>query len=251
MNIRVDRKLYGGDFYQSRNNKTYVAATTIIPIVLKLIKNVEIESVVDFGCGVGTWLKACKESGVKNVKGLDGKWVERKYLEISKEEFQEVDFENKIKLNQKFSLAISLEVAEHITPENSDIFIQSIVKSSDIVLFSAAIPGQLGVNHYNEQWQSYWVEKFKKHDYIVVDAIRPVIWKDKSVPFWYRQNIFLYVNKNIIDSLDIDYCQNTIIDLVYPSLFLDRHLESISFKGSLKLFRRSIKKKVKIFFGMR
>jgi len=238
--------LYNDNFYHLRNNKTYTAASTIVPVVLNLVKNVD--SVVDFGCGVGVWLKAFKENGVNNVLGLDGEWVNKKYLEIDNKEFQEVDFENPISLNNSFSLAISLEVAEHITPENSDSFIHSIVKSSDIVLFSAAIPGQLGVNHCNEQWQSYWVEKFKKENYEVVDVIRPIIWKDESVPFWYRQNIFLYIKKEVVKELDIEYCKNTIIDLVYPHLFLDRHLESISTKGSLKLFRRSIKKKIKNLF---
>jgi len=235
-------KTYDDNFYKSRNNKTYPAASIIVPIIFDLLE--DIETVVDFGCGVGTWLKICKENGAKEILGLDGSWVNKQYLEIEQENFKEVNFENFIKLDKKYSLAISLEVAEHITEENSDNFIKSIANASDIVLFSAAIPGQDGTNHFNEQWQSYWVNKFKKENYNVIDIIRPIIWANEKIPFWYRQNIFLYANNNIIENLNINYCKNTIIDVVHPQLFYERHIESRSTKGSWKLFRRSIKKKL-------
>jgi 2-polyprenyl-3-methyl-5-hydroxy-6-metoxy-1,4-benzoquinol methylase len=47
----------------------------IVPIVLKYITP---ESVVDFGCGLGTWLRAFKEKGIVEILGLDGKWRDEK-----------------------------------------------------------------------------------------------------------------------------------------------------------------------------
>lgn len=37
--------------------------------------------------------------------------------------------------------------------------------------------------HVNEQWQSFWAEKFAARGYVAVDAIRPEIWDDPSIPF--------------------------------------------------------------------
>ena len=38
----------------------------VVPIVLGLLGS---SSVVDFGCGRGTWLRACLENGVRDVLG--------------------------------------------------------------------------------------------------------------------------------------------------------------------------------------
>jgi hypothetical protein len=60
------------------------------------------------------------------------------------------------------------------------------------VLFSAAIPGQGGNNHVNEQWQSYWADRFAAHGYGPRDIVRPAVRDDRSVAYWYRQNAVLY-----------------------------------------------------------
>jgi hypothetical protein len=69
----------------------------------------------------------------------------------------------------------------------------SLTKSSDIVAFSAAVPGQGGTRHINEQWPAYWAERFAAQGFGCFDVLRPRIWNDASIEPWYRQNIFLYV----------------------------------------------------------
>ena len=68
----------------------------------------------------------------------------------------------------------------------------ALVEAAPVVLFSAAIPHQGGVSHVNEQWQSYWWELFGAHGYVAVDCIRPRIFSDPRVEWWYRQNIVVY-----------------------------------------------------------
>jgi hypothetical protein len=65
-------------------------------------------------------------------------------------------------------------------------------------LFSAAIPGQGGTEHINEQPPRYWERQFERHGFHPVDAIRPIIWRDRRVEPWYRQNIFLYASAQAI-----------------------------------------------------
>src|SRR5262249_44336379 len=69
-----------------------------------------------------------------------------------------------------------------------------------VILFSAAIPHQQGVEHINEQWPSYWFERFRSHGYRVIDCIRSLIWLDDSLPAHYRQNLLLYASEDYLSA---------------------------------------------------
>ena len=64
-----------------------------------------------------------------------------------------------------------------------------------MVLFSAAIPFQGGVDHINEQWQSYWAGKFADQAYDAYDCIRPRVWEREDVAEYYKQNTLVYVDR--------------------------------------------------------
>ena len=95
----------------------------IVPEIVKLLKP---KSVVDIGCGLGTFLNVFKRLGISDVLGVDGSWVNRDLLHqnIRPEEFKEWDLEKELKLDKKYDLAISLEVAEHLSKKSSDIFVK-------------------------------------------------------------------------------------------------------------------------------
>jgi hypothetical protein len=89
-------------------------------------------------------------------------------------------------------------VAEHLPEAFADRLIDILVDTAPIVIFSAAFPGQTGVNHINEQPPWYWREKFHRLNYVEIDFLRPLIWGDGKVAWWYRQNITSYVcNTNL------------------------------------------------------
>lgn len=171
----------------------------VVKEVLRQLDSVEIKSVADFGCGIGTWLKAFKDNGISEVMGFDSDWIDKNILftNISSQEFEQIDFENinSDTLNKRYSLILCLEVAEHITEENSDKLINILTQSGNIILFSAAIPHQGGPGHINEQWPDYWAVKFAKYDFKPYDTIRFRIWDDDRVLFWYKQNILFYVSE--------------------------------------------------------
>ena len=80
------------------------------------------------------------------------------------------DTSSNLWLLSKYNFSISLEVAEHISQNLAYRFIEFLTKKSDYILFSAAIPGQTGDGHVNEQWPSYWAEKFD-HYFELFDVI--------------------------------------------------------------------------------
>jgi hypothetical protein len=65
-----------------------------------------------------------------------------------------------------------------------------------LILFSAAIPGQGGTGHLNEQFPDYWGSRFAKYGYRPIDFIRRALWADRSVQFWLRQNVIPFGSKH-------------------------------------------------------
>ncbi len=167
----------------------------IVPEVIKLLNP---NSVVDIGCGLGTFLNVFKRLGVSDILGIDGAWVNKNllYKYINPNEFLEWNLEKEIKLDKKYDLVLSIEVAEHISAESSDIFIQNLVNSGKMILFSAAIPNQGGQNHINEQWLTYWEDKFSNHNLVIHDIFRPIFWNNPELKWWYKQNLVLIAPKN-------------------------------------------------------
>jgi SAM-dependent methyltransferase len=163
------KQVYGSSFYVQQRDGSLNSAKAILPLVFALTKP---KSVVDFGCGVGTWLAAAKRLGVEHCLGLEGPWVKTQPLAAADLEIRDTDLEQTVSLQERYDLAISLEVAEHLAPERADSFVADLCRASNVVLFSAAIPGQDGDGHQNEQWPSYWAERFIRLEYMPLDVIR-------------------------------------------------------------------------------
>ena len=132
--------VYDDTFYKDRHRKTQYAARNILSIILQSFPG--IQSAVDVGCGVGTWLSVLKDMGIDDVQGIDGDWVNKDLLEIEQERFMVRDLGDVINTKRKYDLAISLEVAEHLPSSSAEGFVQSLTNMADIVLFSGAIAYQ-------------------------------------------------------------------------------------------------------------
>jgi SAM-dependent methyltransferase len=198
----------------------------IVPVILDILKP---KSIIDVGCGVGTFLSVFQKYGVSDVLGLDGSWVNKELLAryIKLDNFKEVDLESPINIGRRFDLAICLEVAEHLSESSSDIFVDNLISVSDFILFSAAIPNQGGQNHLNEQWPNYWVEKFTKRGYLFYDVLRPIFWDDHKLARWYKQNIFLVIKKEksqIVEKIH-RFSETNIQNLVHPEFYERRVAE--------------------------
>lgn len=153
-------------------------------------------SVLDVGCGSGTWLKACHELGSKTLYGLDGEWSSQSFMIDPEINFQGIDLNKPFSVPSKVDMAINLEVAEHLEPSAGTQLVKCLADASDVLLFSAAYTGQGGFGHINERPHSYWARLLANYDFVPFDLFRPVFWDNENIFMWYRQNIFLYVRKN-------------------------------------------------------
>lgn len=176
-------------YVHNTNTHNTTAAEAFLPILFKKIGMPR--SVVDVGCGTGTWLSVFKKLGVQKILGIDGDNVNLTQLHIDQHEFKVANLVQPLALGERFGLAVCLEVAEHLPTEAADTLVDSLCGLSDTILFSAALPKQGGQNHINEQYPDYWREKFNARGYVFEDAFRSLIWQDERIDSWYRQNMFL------------------------------------------------------------
>ncbi len=177
-----------------------------MPLVLK---DVHPRTVIDVGCGDGAWMRVLQEQGIETT-GVDGSWVPDGNRPPG---FVEHDLEQPLQLEGSFDLAICLEVAQNLSPSSAERLVGDLVNLAPVVLFSAAIPLQGGINHRNEQWPSYWARLFAARDYYPQDLVRPAVWSNALVEPWYAQNTLLYSSAS-------SSAPPVFLDVVHPRHYL-------------------------------
>ena len=192
----VELTQYNQDFYADQEVSSLQSALALLPIVNQLFNP---KSVVDVGCGIGAWLKVwATEFGVTDYFGVEAPFILKEMLIVDEDKVLLTDLNQPFALQRKFDIAMSLEVAEHIAPDAAQPFIDSLTKLSNVIIFSAAIPGQEGTFHVNEQWPEYWAQKFGKAGFVAVDTIRKQVWNDERINYWYRQNILIFMKADLL-----------------------------------------------------
>lgn len=190
-------------------------------------------SVLDVGCGSGTWLRAAQERGVDDLFGVDGVSLDPARLHIDKSLTRQVDLNQPLALGRRFELVVCLEVVEHLEPSSAATIVASLCRHADDILFSAAAPGQAGTHHINCQWPSYWQDLFNLNGFACRDDLRWKMWDNELVEPWYRQNIFRA-------SLDRDGAgrEERIVPVIHPDAlstfshsFFDQHRDLIERGG--------------------
>jgi SAM-dependent methyltransferase len=157
-----------------------------------VIERLQPASVLDVGCGSGGWLKVFKDHGVVDVVGVDGPYVRPESLRIAREEFVGRDLNEPFRLDRAFDLAISLEAAHYVPEDRAAGLVESICAHAPAVLFGAAVPHQPGGLGLNQRWPSWWATLFADHGFQAEDWLRPLVWEDERVDWWYAQNTILY-----------------------------------------------------------
>lgn len=213
---------YDAGFFAEIRDRARRSADDIVP---RLLDWVQPQSVVDIGCGVGTWLTVFQEYDIHDVLGIDGDYVDRNQLDVADACFRTADLSRPLEIERQFDLALCLEVAEHLPQTSAATLVHSLVQLSPVVLFSAAIPFQGGTHHVNEQWPGYWSRLFTKEGYIVIDCLRKQIWNNEQVSWWYAQNMLLFVRTGALDRYsalhELRENRGSPLSLVHPGKYME------------------------------
>jgi SAM-dependent methyltransferase len=219
---------YTNDFYSEHAGGALDSAR----VVTRHLRALGIKTdgaVVDVGCGRGHWLEAFAEAGATTLVGIDGPWNQAHFTRASPVEFVSLDLGEagltSVELveavhRQHFDVGVCTEVLEHLPETSADAVIEMLSTLARVVVFSAAIPGQGGRGHRNERWQSHWAACFEQRGFCAYDLIRPLMWADTDVDFWYRQNLVLYAVPEVFPERAPTAA--AALDIVHPDLFEHR-----------------------------
>ena len=200
---------YDSLFYQYQREGAIRSARTLLP---PLIRVLGVKSVLDVGCGAAAWLAAYRDLGVTDCIGVDGEYVDRSLLLIDKDRFHPRDITRPFDFARQFDLVQCLEVAEHVPTAMSDTLVDNIVRHGRRVLFSAAVPGQGGEDHINEQSYEFWRDRFAARSYHLYDFVRPAVVDNEAIEPWYRYNVLLFVHDSAAKALPAEVAATRVPD---------------------------------------
>ena len=194
---------YSPKFYASVDKRASESADLVL---VEMLKFLNVESIVDVGCGSGAWLKSSMKLGIKNAIGIDlasslnliqtnpdfEGYLKNKSLTLVERDLVK-DCTTKLPLSD---VAFCLEVAEHLPSNVANSLVKLLTDSSNFVVFSAAQPGQGGTFHINERPLDYWINEFAKCGFDAFDPFRESLGNNRNVPRFYALNTLFFARKN-------------------------------------------------------
>jgi hypothetical protein len=133
--------IYTKEFFEKRASGSSASARRIVPMIVNLLRP---RSVLDVGCGVGSWLAVFREHGVTDMLGIDGDYVPVERLEIPASAFRSADLSSPVRLDRSFHLVVCLEVAGHLSPEHAGTLVESLCGLGPVVRFPRRSPSRGG-----------------------------------------------------------------------------------------------------------
>lgn len=193
--MAVEDYIYDKKFFDNTLKLEGPSAKAVVEI---LLKNFNIQSIIDIGCGSGIYLKEFLEKNIEAI-GYDGAQAALENSLVG-DKIKIHDLCQPLKLNKKFDLCLCVEVAEHLPEKYADTLIKTLVNLSDLIVFTAATPGQgpRSIGHINEQPHSYWIEKFKNYNFILEKELTEKIRKEmitEDVVWWITKNLMIFKKK--------------------------------------------------------
>ena len=162
----------------------------------------------------------------------------RDLLQIAPEQFLLAEQARLGGLDRRFDVACSLEYAEHLPAEHARDLVALLAGAAPVVLFSAAVPGQGGLGHVNEQRQSWWAALFAERGLVPVDCIRPAIQDAPGVEWYYAQNTLVYCPPQRVPEGLSPVANPLYLDLIDDHVFGPMTQPPDSLSGSLRALRR-------------
>ncbi len=185
---RYNDKYYNRHFVQYREWEKSIGK--------HIFETIRPSSIIDLGCGVGSYLEGAFIAGCQDIKGIEISYdMAKKYIieDISPYIF-EADATCDLNIDRKFDCVISFEVAEHIDPKGTEKFIENLTSLSDnYIILTAAPPGQAGTGHINLRDKNFWIESIESKGFLFQDQLVELFW-----PIWKIFGTERYILKNLM-----------------------------------------------------
>lgn len=187
-NKRYNDKYYNRHFVQYREWEKSIGK--------HIFDTIRPSSIIDLGCGVGSYLEGALHAGCKDIKGIELSYVmAKKYIvEDVSPYISEGDATDDLGIDRRFDCVVSFEVAEHIDPEGTEKFIENLINlSNNYIVMTAAPPGQSGTGHINLRNKSFWINTIEEKGFLFQDQLVELFW-----PIWKTFGTERYILKNLM-----------------------------------------------------
>lgn len=161
--------------------------TSLYTAITNLFKSYNISTIYEFGCGDGKCTKVLITAGF-NVDSSDGNPHTNTITNgLSYTLDLTINFQKPIK-----DAVLCLEVGEHIPVEYEQTVLDNISNhSSNIIILSWAVEGQIGPGHVNCRNNSYIIEQMKLRNWNY-DANDSEFLKQNSTLGWFKNTIMVF-----------------------------------------------------------
>lgn len=190
--MAVNTRIYNQHFFENTIKFEGPSAKAVVDI---LVKHFQPKSVVDIGCGAGIYLREFEQRGI-DVAGYDGSPAASTESLVG-DKVKVHDLTTPLVLDARFDLVLCIEVAEHLEEEFADTLVDTLRPLGDVLIFTAATPGQgpESIGHINEQPHQYWIDKFLErglaYDADTTAAVRQEMIQ-ADVVWWVSKNLMIF-----------------------------------------------------------
>lgn len=153
----------------------------------KSIKNVDLSTLLEVGCGGGWFTAEFARRGLK-VTAFDASQsgVDRARARVGTKDNVRIfkhDIRDKSTLIGRYDVICCSEVAEHIEPPFAGLLVQTLTKHSDVIIWSHARPHEHApchIHHPNEQPDRYWISLFAFFGYKAYSVPNEIVQATKQ-----------------------------------------------------------------------
>lgn len=154
-------------------------------------KKEKAESVVDFGCGPGEYVKALRERQIP-CEGYDGNPDSAK---ISEGIVKVADLSEPFNLGKSFDWVLSIEVGEHLPKKYEKTFVENLHRhNTKGIVLSWAVKGQGGYGHFNEQSNEYVKAMMAEYGYENDIEAEKSLRQRARLP-WFKNTLMVFRKK--------------------------------------------------------
>jgi SAM-dependent methyltransferase len=145
------------------------------------------KTVLDVGCGTGKALDYFIANGIE-CAGVEGSQLAVNHASNA-DRIVVWNLNKPYCAGRDFDLVWCFEVAEHIHPNYTDVFLDTLCRHAPLIVLSAAHPGQGGVGHFNEQPPEYWIARLSSRGFEYDGVMARRLTANWT---WYPENVMFF-----------------------------------------------------------
>ena len=157
----------------------------LAPVIVRMLRELQVKSVFDFGCGNGAYTTYFTEQGLP-CKGFDGNpHTEEVTQGQCHVQLLNVPFD----LGEQADAVLCLEVGEHVPAEYESILLDNLCNhAKSYMVLSWAVVGQDGCGHVNCQDNGHVIDRMKEHGFELMKPETDFLRRAEHCHCWYFQN---------------------------------------------------------------